>query len=336
MDNLFSNSELENLIREISQGREMTTQLQNHLNVSSSSSRDKCDYLLHKILYSYDQALSIIRNNRRASDETLTPSILMATNQDSPQSLVSDESDQDFKDLASKKRKAVAKWTKKVKVSPERGIEGQLDDGFYWRKYGQKDILGAKHPRGYYRCSHRHAQGCLATKQVQKSDEDPITYEITYRRKHTCNTRVGQTNVNNPPISLPGPQNIDPTPLPQNSQEPSFNIQTSLGFVTQDLGSHTENPFINPEINNIFSDCEDILGNYSFNILSPSTFGSNIFPNPTHVTNYDCFDNLESQLSPFVAGISSTTTPPTVSTHSSFGFSEFGSGFSFNNQGYFW
>ena len=27
------------------------------------------------------------------------------------------------------------------------GPEGPLDDGFSWRKYGQKDILGAKYPR---------------------------------------------------------------------------------------------------------------------------------------------------------------------------------------------
>lgn len=30
------------------------------------------------------------------------------------------------------------------------GLEGPLDDGFSWRKYGQKDILGAKHPRYLY------------------------------------------------------------------------------------------------------------------------------------------------------------------------------------------
>lgn len=34
-----------------------------------------------------------------------------------------------------------------MKVRAEAGIEGQLDDGYGWRKYGQKDILGAKHPR---------------------------------------------------------------------------------------------------------------------------------------------------------------------------------------------
>ena len=32
----------------------------------------------------------------------------------------------------------------------------------------------------------RHAQGCLATRQVQRSDEDPTVFEVTYRGRHTC------------------------------------------------------------------------------------------------------------------------------------------------------
>uniref|UniRef100_A0A7N2MN53 WRKY domain-containing protein n=1 Tax=Quercus lobata TaxID=97700 RepID=A0A7N2MN53_QUELO len=40
--------------------------------------------------------------------------------------------------------------------------------------------------RGYYRCTHRRVQGCLATKQVQRSDEDPTVFKITYRGRHTC------------------------------------------------------------------------------------------------------------------------------------------------------
>lgn len=37
-----------------------------------------------------------------------------------------------------------------MRVNPGAGLEGPLDDGFSWRKYGQKDILGAKHPRYVY------------------------------------------------------------------------------------------------------------------------------------------------------------------------------------------
>ena len=37
--------------------------------------------------------------------------------------------------------------TEQVKTCSKTGVEGSLDDGYSWRKYGQKDILGAKFPR---------------------------------------------------------------------------------------------------------------------------------------------------------------------------------------------
>ncbi|OEL13927.1 putative WRKY transcription factor 30 [Dichanthelium oligosanthes] len=61
-----------------------------------------------------------------------------------------------------------------------------LDDGLSWRKYGQKDILGAKYPRAYFRCTHRHSQGCLATKHVQRADGDPLLHDVVYHGVHTC------------------------------------------------------------------------------------------------------------------------------------------------------
>ncbi|KAI4990946.1 hypothetical protein ZWY2020_039317 [Hordeum vulgare] len=71
-----------------------------------------------------------------------------------------------------------------VRVSSEVGAETPVDDGHSWRKYGQKDILGAKHPRGYYRCTHRKSQGCAATKQVQRADEDPTLFDVIYHGEH--------------------------------------------------------------------------------------------------------------------------------------------------------
>ncbi|KAI6698687.1 hypothetical protein NL676_018806 [Syzygium grande] len=60
------------------------------------------------------------------------------------------------------------------------------DDAYSWRKYGQKEILGFEFPRGYYRCTHRHVQGCPATKRVQRLSYDPSLFEITYRGHHIC------------------------------------------------------------------------------------------------------------------------------------------------------
>ncbi|KAI3470971.1 hypothetical protein Pfo_027634 [Paulownia fortunei] len=60
------------------------------------------------------------------------------------------------------------------------------DDGYTWRKYGQKEILGTKYPRSYYRCTHQKFYDCPAKKQVQRLDLDPSTFEVTYRGSHTC------------------------------------------------------------------------------------------------------------------------------------------------------
>lgn len=43
--------------------------------------------------------------------------------------------------------------------------------------------------RHYYRCTHRHSQGCCATKQVQKNDEGN-TYSILYLGLHSCSTGI--------------------------------------------------------------------------------------------------------------------------------------------------
>ena len=41
--------------------------------------------------------------------------------------------------------------------------------------------------RGYYRCTYRKSQGCEATKQVQRSNENhQMLFEISYRGIHSC------------------------------------------------------------------------------------------------------------------------------------------------------
>ncbi|KAI3884749.1 hypothetical protein MKW92_005694 [Papaver armeniacum] len=95
-------------------------------------------------------------------------------------------SDYDRSGISCKKTKTVPRWTEQVRVCEQTGLEGPIEDGFSWRKYGQKDILGTRHPRGYYKCAYKNAQDCLAMKQVQRSDEDTSIFNVTYRGKHTC------------------------------------------------------------------------------------------------------------------------------------------------------
>ncbi|KAH7683192.1 WRKY domain-containing protein [Dioscorea alata] len=57
-----------------------------------------------------------------------------------------------------------------------------LDDGYRWRKYGQKAVKNNKFPRNYYRCTHG---GCSVKKQVQRLTEDEGVVVTTYEGVHT-------------------------------------------------------------------------------------------------------------------------------------------------------
>ncbi|KAF3784878.1 putative WRKY transcription factor 75 [Nymphaea thermarum] len=56
-----------------------------------------------------------------------------------------------------------------------------LDDGYRWRKYGQKAVKNNKHPRSYYRCTHH---GCNVKKQVQRLSKDEGVVVTTYEGIH--------------------------------------------------------------------------------------------------------------------------------------------------------
>ncbi|WOK98525.1 hypothetical protein Cni_G07237 [Canna indica] len=57
-----------------------------------------------------------------------------------------------------------------------------LEDGYRWRKYGQKAVKNSPFPRSYYRCT---TQKCLVKKMVERSHQDPATVITTYEGKHT-------------------------------------------------------------------------------------------------------------------------------------------------------
>uniref|UniRef100_J3KUW5 WRKY domain-containing protein n=1 Tax=Oryza brachyantha TaxID=4533 RepID=J3KUW5_ORYBR len=116
-------------------------------------------------------------------------------------------------------RKMLPKWSTQVRVCSVQDV-GPLDDGFSWRKYGQKDILGAKYPRAYFRCTHRHTQGCHASKQVQRADGDPLLFDVVYHGNHTCAQGARSVVDGNPrPRHTVSPEQQPQPPPPQPQQE---------------------------------------------------------------------------------------------------------------------
>ncbi|KAL5225375.1 hypothetical protein ABZP36_012014 [Zizania latifolia] len=109
---------------------------------------------------------------------------------------------QERQDVPKRRKGALPRWTEKFRVADANLEATPEDDGFSWRKYGQKDILGAKFPRGYYRCTYRNAQGCPATKQVQRSDTDLCVFYVTYQGVHTCHQKHRRGG-NQPPPPAP-------------------------------------------------------------------------------------------------------------------------------------
>ncbi|XP_020575055.1 probable WRKY transcription factor 71 [Phalaenopsis equestris] len=57
-----------------------------------------------------------------------------------------------------------------------------LEDGYRWRKYGQKAVKNSPFPRSYYRCT---TQKCAVKKRVERSYEDPSIVITTYEGQHT-------------------------------------------------------------------------------------------------------------------------------------------------------
>ncbi|CAL9056311.1 unnamed protein product [Musa banksii] len=57
-----------------------------------------------------------------------------------------------------------------------------LEDGYRWRKYGQKAVKNSAYPRSYYRCT---AQSCDVKKRVERSHQDPTVVITTYEGHHT-------------------------------------------------------------------------------------------------------------------------------------------------------
>ncbi|KFK30520.1 hypothetical protein AALP_AA7G273300 [Arabis alpina] len=56
-----------------------------------------------------------------------------------------------------------------------------LDDGYRWRKYGQKVVKNTQHPRSYYRCTQ---DKCKVKKRVERLADDPRMVITTYEGRH--------------------------------------------------------------------------------------------------------------------------------------------------------
>ncbi|KAJ7945681.1 WRKY transcription factor [Quillaja saponaria] len=94
-----------------------------------------------------------------------------------------DATDQNNMKLGKKQEDKKNKKIKKQKYAFQtRSQVDILDDGYRWRKYGQKTVKDNRFPRSYYRCTYK---GCNVKKQIQRLSKDEQVVVTTYEGMHT-------------------------------------------------------------------------------------------------------------------------------------------------------
>ncbi|CAF2011039.1 unnamed protein product [Brassica napus] len=127
-----------------------------------------------------------------------------------------------------------------------------LDDGYRWRKYGQKAVKNSPYPRSYYRCT---TVGCGVKKRVERSSDDPSIVMTTYEGQHSHPFPMtprghlgmltspildhGATTASSSSFSIPQPRYL----LTQHHQPYNSMYNTSLNMINR---SSSDGTFINP------------------------------------------------------------------------------------------
>ncbi|GBF92874.1 hypothetical protein Rsub_05493 [Raphidocelis subcapitata] len=109
------------------------------------------------------------------------------------------------------------------------------DDGYRWRKYGQKNVRGNPNPRSYYKCT---TPDCRVRKQVQTSDSDPSKLIVSYEGGDHSHPAPRPA----PPPRVPGPRRAGAggarTPSPLAAQLPPQPRRPRSGLGATDGAAH--------------------------------------------------------------------------------------------------
>ncbi|XP_052173818.1 probable WRKY transcription factor 70 [Diospyros lotus] len=173
-------------IQELIQGHQLAIQLISILGCLDDGSLAAAEDLAARISRSFAETISIVLEEHKPTDENSqipansalggSPWLDGWKSKDSGESCLS--SAMENRGGCKKRRRIREIWTK---LTPT-----PVADDYVWRKYGQKVTQNTKHPRNYYRCTHKIGKGCEARKQVQQTKDNPPMFITTYHGRHTC------------------------------------------------------------------------------------------------------------------------------------------------------
>ncbi|KAM0864470.1 hypothetical protein ACQ4PT_043898 [Festuca glaucescens] len=139
-----------------------------------------------------------------------------------------------------------------------------LDDGYRWRKYGQKVVKGNPNPRSYYKCT---TVGCPVRKHVERASHDLRAVITTYEGKHNHDVPAARGSA---ALYRPAPRAVDSAM--STSQQYMANQQPSA--MTYQTGAAAGTQQYAPRPDGFGSQNQ---GSFGFN----GSFGFSGFDNPT-------------------------------------------------------
>lgn len=303
--------EWEKVIGELSRGREVADQLRLMLRHTPPLDPTPAQGLVAKILETFTHSLSMLSPTAAVSQ---LPPLKSEDSGETPPPPTKDRRG------CYKRRRSSETWTKKT--------ASLFEDGHAWRKYGQKVILNAKHPRNYFRCSHKFDQGCQATKQVQKIEDDPPLFRTTYHGRHTCknlfnsshhhhyNIMMQQDDDHSPIMwSFAADHDIDPKTASLVINDSSCSTP-HINHANTNAAAHVQLKQENRQDLGELQHQPQIKSSSSSSISSNATF---VCPDdPTSLTKFDSSTTMSSaQLGAFSPAASSDVYSCTESTHHS-------------------